>query len=149
MPRAMRTVADILDTKGRQVYAVSPGDTVFHALELMADKNIGAVVVLEGDNLAGIFSERDYARRVILKGKASRDTPVRNIMTADVICVGPDTLVEVCMELMTEKHIRHLPICDHDKLVGLVSIGDVVNAIVSEQRYVIDQLRAFHMYEQP
>lgn len=149
MPRALRTVKDILEVKGYHVYSVEPDDTVFDALQLMADKNIGAVVVLEGGNLVGIMSERDYARKVILKGRASKDTPVREIMTEKVICVHPDTLIEVCMELVTDKHIRHLPVCDDDRLTGLVSIGDVVNAIIAEQRYMIGQLRAFHDYERP
>ena len=149
MARVMRTVDDILDVKGHTVYVVTPDATVLEALQLMADHNIGAVVVLEGGNLAGIMSERDYARKVILKGKASRDTPVREVMTQRVISVHPDTLIEVCMELMTDKHIRHLPVCDGDKLVGLISIGDVVNAVIAEQRYVIGQLRSFYDYGHP
>jgi len=149
MPRAMRLVSDILGVKGSRVCSVRPDTTVFEALRLMADENIGAVVVLQGNDLVGIMSERDYARKVILKGKASHDTPVREIMTERVVHVHPDTLIEVCMELMTDKHIRHLPVCDGDKLVGLISIGDVVNAVISEQRYLIDQLRAYHQYGQP
>ncbi len=149
MPSAMRVVNDILGAKGRQVYSIGPDATVFEVLHLMAQKNIGAVVILEGDNLVGIMSERDYARKVILQGKASQETPVRDIMTGKVVCVHPDTLIEVCMELMTDKHIRHLPVCDGDKLVGLVSIGDVVNAVIAEQRYLISQLRTYHEYGQP
>ncbi len=145
----MKTVKDILEVKGNQVYTVTPDDTVYHALELMAEKNLGAVVVLDRGNLAGIMSERDYARKVILKGRASRDTLVRDIMTEKVVCVSPDTLIEVCMELMTDKHIRHLPVCHQGEVVGIVSIGDVVNAIIAEQRYTINQLRAFHDYGRP
>jgi CBS domain-containing protein len=122
---------------------------VYEALQLMADKNAGAVLVLDDGELVGILSERDYARKVILKGRASRETPVREIMTEKVVCIHPDTLIEVCMELMTDKRIRHLPVCEDDRLVGVVSIGDVVNAIIAEQRYIISQLRAFHDYDLP
>jgi CBS domain-containing protein len=145
----MKTVKDILEVKGHQVYTVAPDDTVYSALELMADKNIGAVVVLERGNLVGIMSERDYARKVILKGKASKDTPVRDIMTGKVVCVSPDNLIEVCMELMTDMRIRHLPVCHEGQVIGIISIGDVVNAIIAEQRYIISQLRAFHDYDLP
>ena len=149
MDRTMKTVKDILEVKGNQVYMVAQDDTVYHALELMASKNLGAVVVLDRGNLAGIMSERDYARKVILKGRASKDTLVRDIMTEKVVCVSPDTLIEVCMELMTDKRIRHLPVCYQGEVVGIISIGDVVNAIIAEQRYIINQLRAFHDYERP
>jgi CBS domain-containing protein len=115
----------------------------------MADKGIGAVVVLEDGKLVGVMSERDYARKVILKGKASRETPVREIMTEKVITVYPDTLCTECMELMTDKRIRHLPVLDQDKLVGLISIGDVVKAIISEQLYVIERQRQMWEYDQP
>ena len=145
----MKTVKDILQAKGRDVWSVTPDTTVYDALKLMADKNVGAVLVLDAGILVGILSERDYARKVILKGKASRETLVREIMTEKVVCVHPDTIIEVCMELMTDKHVRHLPVIEGDQLIGVVSIGDVVSAIISEQRYIINQLRAFHDYDMP
>ena len=145
----MKTVKDILQAKGRDVWSVTPDTTVYDALKLMADKNVGAVLVLDAGKLVGILSERDYARKVILKGKASRETLVREIMTEKMTCVHSDTLLEVCMELMTDKHVRHLPVIEGDQLTGVVSIGDVVSAIISEQRYIINQLRAFHDYDMP
>jgi CBS domain-containing protein len=149
MDRAMKTVRDILQAKGHDVWSVTWGTTVYDALKLMADKNVGAVLVLDAGKLVGILSERDYARKVILKGKASKDTLVWEIMTEKVLCVHPDTIVEVCMELMTDKHVRHLPVLEDDRLIGVISVGDVVNAIISEQRYIINQLRAFHDYDMP
>jgi len=149
MNRAMKTARDILQVKGHEIWSIGPDATVYEALQLMADKNAGAVLVLDDGELVGILSERDYARKVILKGRASRETPVREIMTEKVVCIHPDTLIEVCMELMTDKRIRHLPVCEDDRLVGVVSIGDVVNAIIAEQRYIISQLRAFHDYDLP
>jgi CBS domain-containing protein len=145
----MKTARDILQVKGHEIWSIGPDATVYEALQLMADKNAGAVLVLDDGELVGILSERDYARKVILKGRASRETPVREIMTEKVVCIHPDTLIEVCMELMTDKRIRHLPVCEDDRLVGVVSIGDVVNAIIAEQRYIISQLRAFHDYDLP
>jgi DNA-binding Lrp family transcriptional regulator/predicted transcriptional regulator len=147
--RPMRTAGDILQLKGHDVWWVSPETTVFEALELMSDRGIGAVLVLEGDRLVGVLSERDYARKVILHGKSSKETLVREIMTDRVVTVQPDTLVEVCMRIMTDHHIRHLPVIDGEKLAGMISIGDVVNAIIAEQRFVIDQLRAYRSYEEP
>jgi DNA-binding Lrp family transcriptional regulator/predicted transcriptional regulator len=147
--RSMRTAGDILQLKGHDVWWVSPETTVYDALGLMSDRGIGAVLVLEGDRLAGVLSERDYARKVILHGKSSRETPVREIMTGRVVTVQADALVEVCMRIMTDHHIRHLPVLDGEKLVGMISIGDVVNAIIAEQRFVIDQLRAYHEYGEP
>ena len=139
----MITVRDILRTKGNQIWSVSPDVTVFSALELMAEKNIGALVVTDGENLAGIFSERDYARKVILKGKASKETSVREIMTSEVTTVRPSQSVDECMALMTDKRIRHLPVFEGDKLVGLISIGDVVKAIISEREFTIKQLESY------
>jgi DNA-binding Lrp family transcriptional regulator/predicted transcriptional regulator len=147
--RPMRTAGDILQLKGHDVWWVSPETTVFEALELMSDRGIGAVLALEGDRLVGVLSERDYARKVILHGKSSKETLVREIMTDRVVTVQPDTLVEVCMRIMTDHHIRHLPVIDGEKLAGMISIGDVVNAIIAEQRFVIDQLRAYRSYEEP
>jgi DNA-binding Lrp family transcriptional regulator/CBS domain-containing protein len=147
--RPMRTAGDILQFKGHDVWCVSPDTTVFDALELMSDRGIGAVLVLDEDRLAGVLSERDYARKIILHGKSSKETLVREIMTDRVVTVQPNTLVEVCSRIMTDQHIRHLPVVDGDKLAGMISIGDVVNAIIAEQRFVIDQLRAYRSYEEP
>ncbi len=137
------TVADILATKGRQVWSVTPETTVFDALRQMADKDVGALVVMSGDRIVGIFSERDYAREVILKGKSSKEIPVSEIMTSSVCYVPPWRTVDECMALMTAMHVRHLPVLDDGKSVGIISIGDVVKAIISEQEFVINELEAF------
>lgn len=136
----MRTVHHILQWKGADVWSVSPDATVYEALSLMAEKNIGALTVLDGGNLAGIFSERDYARKVILKGKTSKEMKVREVMTSPVVSVGPSTSIEECMKLMTGRHFRHLPVVAEGKLAGLISIGDVVKEIIAEQQSTIDQL---------
>ena len=136
-------VKDILNVKGGQVWAVSPDDTVFKALEVMAEHDIGAVLVMEGDELRGILSERDYARKVILLGRASRDTPVREIMTAEVKTVSPDDTIDQCMASMTKKHIRHLPVVEGGKVVGVISIGDVVKAVIDDQAFMLDQMEAY------
>ena len=127
------------------VYAVSPDDTVLDALRLMADKNIGAVMVLEGDRALGILSERDYARKMVLHGKSSRDTSVREVMTSPLISVGRDWTCERCMALMTDKHIRHLPVMEGERLVGVISIGDVVRAVVHEHESTISSLESYIM----
>jgi len=139
----MITVRDILRQKGNQIWCVSPDTTVFNALGLMAEKNAGALVVLDGESLAGIFSERDYARKVILKGKASKETSVEEIMSAEVTTVDPGQSVDECMALMTDKRIRHLPVVEGEKLVGLISIGDVVKAVISEREFIIKQLESY------
>jgi len=139
----MTTVRDILRAKGNQIWRVSPDTTVFYALELMAEKNVGALVVLDGESLAGIFSERDYARKIILKGKASKETSVEEIMSAEVTTVHPGQSVDECMALMTDKRIRHLPVVEGEKLVGLISIGDVVKAVISEREFIIKQLESY------
>ncbi len=127
------------------VYTVRPDDTVLTALRLMAEKNIGAVLVVNGGTLDGIFSERDYARKVVLHGKASQETAVREIMTAPVISIPPDWSVSQCMALMTERHIRHLPVVDNGSLVGVISIGDVVRAFVDDQQFTISSLESYIM----
>ena len=127
------------------VHAVSPDDTVLHALRLMADRNIGAVLVMSGGRLDGILSERDYARKMVLHGKTSRDTAVREVMTPDVVNVGPDWTCDQCMALMTEHHVRHLPVIEDGRLVGVISIGDVVRAVVNEQRSTISTLESYIM----
>lgn len=140
----MKTVNQLLQIKGHKVWSVSPEETVFQALELMAEKDIGAVLVLEAAEVAGIMSERDYARKVILRGKASQDTPVGEIMSDEVIFVRPDQTVRKCMALMTDKHIRHLPVLDDEgELVGIISIGDVVKAIIQEQEVMINHLEDY------
>ena len=140
----MQTVRGLLRDKGSQVYSVAPEASVCDALNLLAEKNLGALVVLtrEGD-LAGIVSERDYARKVELLGRTARETPVREIMTERVVCVRPDQTVEECMALMTNKRIRHLPVIEGNTLIGIVSIGDVVKAIISEQEFMIAQLENY------
>lgn len=125
------------------IYSVKPDDTVLHALRLMADKNIGAVLVLNGQQVDGILSERDYARKVILLGKKSEDTLVSEIMTSPVICVAPEWTAEQCMALMTDKRIRHLPVMDGERLTGVISIGDIVRAIVEEQQFTIRSLERY------
>ena len=139
----MYTVRQILQSKGHQVWSVSPEASVYEALQLMAEKDVGALVVMEGDRLVGIFSERDYARKVILHGKTSRETHVREIMTARVAVVGPEQSTDECMALMTAKHIRHLPVMEGERLIGLISIGDVVKAVISNQEFVISQLENY------
>ena len=139
----MNFVSQLVDAKGREVWWVTPDTFVFDALKLMAEKNIGALVVLEANNLVGIFSERDYARKVILKGKASKDTPVKEIMSTQVFFVRPQQSIEECMALMTTKRIRHLPVLEGDKVVGMISIGDVVKAIISEREFTIKQLENY------
>jgi CBS domain-containing protein len=136
------TVRDMLRGKSN-VYSVGPGDTVYDALRLMADKNIGAVVVRSDQQIDGIFSERDYARKVILLGKTSKETLVREIMTTRVISVEPGWTADQCMALMTEKRIRHLPVVEQGRLVGVISIGDVVRAVVEEQRFTINSLERY------
>jgi CBS domain-containing protein len=136
----METVAEFLAGKGTAVYTVKPEATVYEALELMADKNIGAVLVTDqSGKLAGIFSERDYARKMMIKGRDSHSTKVKEIMTTLVVSINPETRLRDCMSLMTEKRIRHLPVFQGEKLVGVVSIGDVVKSLLSEQDYVISQ----------
>jgi CBS domain-containing protein len=139
----MKNVAQILKQKGDQIWSIGPDAMVYQALKLMADKDIGALLVLEGDQLVGVISERDYARKVILKGKSSLDTPVREIMTHQVVCVRPEQSVEECMGLMTQHRIRHLPVVAGGRLAGLVSIGDVVKASIDEKDFMIQQLESY------
>jgi len=139
----MRTVRHLLEAKGREIWTVSPDNSVYEALKLMADKNIGALVVMDVNRMVGIFSERDYARKVVLKGKFSRDTPVREIMTTEVYSVTPERNLKECMAVMTQGRFRHLPVLVNDQLVGVVSIGDVVKALLSEQDFMISQLENF------
>ncbi|MFA4923602.1 MAG: CBS domain-containing protein [Ignavibacteriaceae bacterium] len=139
----MKTVQQILKKKGNEIFSVTPDSTMYDALKLMADKNVGALLVLAEGKVAGVVSERDYARKVILKGKTSKETSVSEIMTEKVFSVGLLTLVEDCMGIMIEKHIRHLPVEENGALVGLISIGDVVKAVIDEEEFVIDQLTSY------
>ncbi len=139
----MRTVNQLLRQKPKEIYSVTPNTTVFDTLTLMAEKGIGAVVVLEGEKLVGIMSERDYARKIILKGKSSKETLVSEIMTSKISVVGLENTVEECMVLMTEKRIRHLPVIKDKKVLGLISIGDVVKDIIEEQQFLIKQLEMY------
>jgi CBS domain-containing protein len=139
----MKTVQQLLESKRYSVVSVTPSTTVLDALKVMADKEIGAVIVIDDGHLVGIFSERDYARKVVLQGKASKDTPVREIMTDKVVCVRPEQTIEDCMGLMTDRRIRHLPVLDHKKVIGVISIGDVVKEMLSEKEFVIKQLESY------
>ena len=139
----MLNVSDILDRKGRQVWSVGPQDTVFKALELMSERRIGALMVMENDQLIGVVSERDYARKVVLAGRISRETAVREIMTSKVYYVSATHTIEECMALMTDRSVRHLPVMDGNRLDGVVSIGDVVKAVISHQEFIIEQLEHF------
>lgn len=140
----MRKVAQILRSKSDPVvYTVGPEASMFDALKLMAEKNIGALLIMEGKTIVGMLSERDYARKIVLMGRSSKETPVRDVMTCPVLYVGPRQSTEECMALMTEKRLRHLPVLDDGKLIGLVSIGDLVKDIISEQVFVIEQLQNY------
>jgi CBS domain-containing protein len=135
------TVKQILDGKGYDVWSIRPDSTVLEALQIMAEKNIGALLVIENSEPAGIFSERDYARRLVLKGKNEKDTLVKDVMTSDVIGIDIDQKVGACLALMTGKFIRHLPVVDEDKkIIGIISIGDIVKELTAEQAFIIDQL---------
>ena len=139
----MTTVRDLLRIKGNEVWSIAPDASVYEALTLMAEKDIGALLVLDGGQLAGILSERDYARKIVLKGKTSRETAVREIMTGKVMWTRPEQTIEECMALMTNKRIRHLPVLDEGRLIGVISIGDVVKSIISEQEFMIEQLENY------
>ncbi len=139
----MNLVSNILKAKGGEVLAVAPRATVFEALELMARENVGAVIVLDGEQLVGIFSERDYARKVVLRGKSSRTTPVSEVMTTKVFFVKPESTSEDCMALMTSHHIRHLPVMQNEKVVGVISIGDVVKSLLKDREFRIQQLENY------
>ncbi len=138
-----KTVQTIIDTKGSDVWSIDADASVFDALEFMADKNIGAVIVVDGDDFVGIMSERDYARKIILMSRLSKETRVSEIMTPDPVCVSPTKTVANCMQLMTDNRFRHLPVLEDGELVGLISIGDVVSAVIDEQAFLIDQLESY------
>lgn len=139
----MSKVNDILENKGRIVFSVETKVMVLKAIELMCEKNIGGLLIVDADQLVGIFTERDYARKLILKGKSSKDTPIGELMTPNPFTVSPDSSIEDCMELMTEKHIRHLPVIEKGKLIGMISIGDVVKQIIKDQKNIIEHLESY------
>ena len=139
----MATVKQLLKGKGHDIWSVGPEASVYEAIELMADKEVGALVVMEGDSLVGVLSERDYARKVVLQGRSSRDTKIKEIMTSRVAYARPGQTVEECMAMMTDKRIRHLPVLEGDELLGVISIGDLVKAIIEEQQHVIEQLEQY------
>jgi CBS domain-containing protein len=139
----MGTVRNILQTKGSAVYTVSPESSVYEALEELENNNLGSLVVVENGKLIGIFTERDYARKIILKGRSSRETHVKDIMTERPLFVSPDTSIDACMQLMSSKFIRHLPVLDSDQLVGVISIGDLVKYIINEKDFIIENLEHY------
>ena len=139
----MRTVRDILREKGSDVYSVAPEATVYEALQIMAEKNVGALMVMRGEKVAGLISERDYARKIVLKGRFSKDVPVGEIMTVEMVRVVPDEDIEGCMELMTYHRIRHLPVLEGDRLIGIVSVGDIVKAIIEHKEEIIMDLENY------
>lgn len=139
----MKIIRDILSEKGFEVYTISHNATVYEALQIMADKNVGALLVMSEDVVMGIISERDYARKIVLKGKFSKDVPVSEIMSSHIVRIYPDQDIESCMELMSGKHIRHLPVVENDRIIGIVSIGDIVKAIIEHKEEVIAQLESY------
>ena len=139
----MRTVRQLLEAKAPEVFAIGPDAPVIDAIRLMAEKRIGALLVMQAGKLAGIVSERDYARKIVLQGRSSRDTPVRDIMTADVVSIGLDDTTDRCMQLVTDRRIRHLPVLDGGSVLGLVSIGDLVKAVIEDQQLELDQLQRY------
>lgn len=136
----MTKVRQLISDKGEKVLSIGPEDSVLDAIRMMADNDVGSLVVLDDGKLAGIFTERHYARKVILKGRSSPSTPVRDVMESEVVCVGPNHTVEECMALMTADRIRHLPVLENERLVGIISIGDLVKSIIADQKFHIEQL---------
>jgi CBS domain-containing protein len=139
----MRCVRHLLEAKAPDIFAIGPDAPVLDAIRLMAEKRIGAVVVMEGRRLVGILSERDYARKIVLQGRSSANTPVRDIMTADVVTVGLQDNIDHCMQLVTERRIRHLPVVEGDSVLGVISIGDLVKAVIEDQQLQLDQLQRY------
>ena len=139
----MTTVAQLLDSKGHTTHSITPDESVLDAIKKMAKMKIGALIVLDNDSMVGIITERDYARKVILDGKSSHNTPVKEIMTTNVVCARMNQTVEECMAVVTEKRVRHLPVLDENKVVGIISIGDLVKAIIAEQQFIIEQLEHY------
>lgn len=139
----MGKVRNLLQTKGNAIFSVEPSTMVYRAIELMCEKNIGGLLICENGKLLGIFTERDYARKLILKGRSSKDTPIKDLMTSNLITVTPDTSIDDCMRVMTGRKIRHLPVLDNNVLVGIISIGDVVRFVIEEQKSIIEHLEHY------
>jgi CBS domain-containing protein len=139
----MRTIRDILQEKGFDIYSIGPESSVYQALQLMAEKNVGALMVMSGDKALGLISERDYARKIVLKGRFSKDVPVSEIMSPEIVAIGPEEDVERCMTLMTHERVRHLPVFENGRLIGLISIGDIVKAIIEHKEETIRQLEKY------
>jgi CBS domain-containing protein len=139
----MNTIGQLLESKGKDIWTIAPNATVFEALRIMAKRNVGALLVIDKDNLVGIFSERDYARKVILEGKSSKDTAVGELMTKDVYYIDPKNTLQESMAVMTARHIRHMPVFDRDQLVGMVTLGDVVKQIIADQEFTIRELEKY------
>lgn len=139
----MRTVRQLLEAKSPEVFSIRPDAPVIEAIRSMAERRVGALLVMDGPRLAGILSERDYARKIVLQGRSSKDTPVRDIMTVDVVCVGLQDSAERCMQLVTDSRIRHLPVLEGNEVVGVLSIGDLVKAVIEEQRQELDHLQRY------
>jgi CBS domain-containing protein len=139
----MITVRQLLDRKGREIYSIGPEEPVLEAIQLMADRHVGALLVMKGDELAGIVSERDYARKVILMGRSAEETPCWQIMSSPVHTVPPEASLEDCMRTVTAKRIRHLPVVDRKRVVGMISIGDLVKAVIEDQQHTIEQLESY------
>jgi CBS domain-containing protein len=139
----VHTIGQLLQAKGSRIWSIEPEATVYRALQIMAEKNVGALLVIDRDQLVGIFSERDYARKVILKGKSSKDTSVSELMTPEVFYINTNATIEECMALMTVKHIRHLPVLENKQLIGIVTLGDVVQQIIAEQKFTIRELEKY------
>ncbi len=139
----MKTARELLDNKGHDIWSISPERSVYEAIEMMAAREVGALMVMEGDRVVGVISERDYARKVIIKGRSSRKTRVSDVMTSRVVYAQPGQTVGECMALMTDKRVRHLPVMDQGRLLGVISIGDLVKAIIAEQQFTIEQLERY------
>jgi CBS domain-containing protein len=139
----MRTVEQLLHVKGGDIWSIAPQATAFHALQIMAEKNVGALLVMENEKVVGIFSERDYARKVILKDKSSKNTSVSELMTREVVYIDAEATLEESMALMTVKHIRHLPVLQNNRLIGIVTLGDVVKQLISDQQFAIRELEKY------
>jgi len=139
----MKSVKEILDAKGHDIWSVTSDSSVYDAVKLMAEKSIGSLLVMDDDKLVGIVTERDYARKVILEDKSSRNAAVNEVMTRKVLCVSPERTVDECMALMTEQRARHLPVLEHKQVIGVISIGDLVKAMINEQKFMIEQLQHY------
>jgi CBS domain-containing protein len=139
----MKTVEQLLHEKGRHIWSIGPNASVYDAIALMAEHGIGALPVMDDSHMVGLISERDYARQVVLQGRSSRETPVHEVMTKRVVCTQPDQTLEQAMALMTEKRVRHLPVIEESRVIGLISIGDLVKSIISEQQFIIEQLEHY------